>query len=89
MMDKRTIAKKIARELGLGQVLVQTIVQKTIDEMIDAIKKYGRLELRNFAVFEVVKRKARTARNPRTGEPVKVPAKKVVKFKPGKLLRNL
>ena len=89
MMDKRSIAKKIAKEMGLGQVMVQAIVQKTLDEIIAAIRKDGRIELRNFAVFEVVTRKARKARNPRTGESVSVPAKKVVKFKPGKKLRKL
>ncbi len=88
-MDKRSIAKKIARQVGLGQVVVQDIVQRTLDEVVAAIRKDGRIELRNFAVFEVVTRKARKARNPRTGESVNVPAKKVVKFKPGKKLRNL
>ena len=89
MMDKRSIAKKIAKQTGLGQTLVQAIVQKTLDEIVAAIRKDGRIELRNFAVFEVVTRKARKARNPRTGEAVSVPAKRVVKFKPGKKLRNL
>ena len=88
-MDKRSIAKKIAKQMGLGQVLVQTIVQKTLDEIVAAIRRDGRIELRNFAVFEVVTRKARKARNPRTGESVSVPAKRVVKLKPGKKLRNL
>ena len=89
MMDKRSIAKKIAKKVGLGQVLIQDIVQMTLDEIVSAVRKDGRIELRNFAVFEVVTRKARKARNPRTGESVNVPAKKVVKFKPGKKLRNL
>lgn len=89
MMDKRSIAKKIAKQVGLSQPLVQTIVQKTLDEIVAAIRKDGRIELRNFAVFQVVSRKARKARNPRTGEAVSVPAKKVVKFKPGKKLRKL
>ena len=89
MMDKRTIAKKIAGEMDLGQILVQEVVQKTLDEIISAIRRDGRIELRNFAVFEVVTRKARKARNPRTGASVSVPAKRVVKFKPGKKLRSL
>ena len=89
MTDRRSIAKKIARKMKLPQAVVGDIVQSTLDEIVAAVRKDGRLELRNFAVFEVVTRKARQARNPRTGESVSVPAKKVVKFKAGKKLRNL
>ena len=88
MMDKRSIAKKIAKQMGLGQVLVQTIVQKTLDEIVAAIRRDGRIELRNFAVFEVVTRKARKARNPRTGDTVFVEDKYVPFFKTGKELRE-
>ena len=89
MADRRSIAKEIAAKTGLSQVMVADVVQRTLDEIVAAVRKDGRLELRNFAVFEVVTRKARKARNPRTGESVSVPAKKVVKFKAGKRLRHL
>ena len=64
------------------------VVQSTFDCIIDAIKKEGRIELRNFGVFEVKERAPRKARNPRTGAPVDVPAKKVVVFKPGRLMEE-
>jgi integration host factor subunit beta len=54
------------------------------DGIIDTSEKERRIELRNFGVFEVKQRKPRTGRNPRTGEPVSVPAKFVVTFKPGR-----
>ena len=89
MTDKRSIANKIAKEVNLPAAVVQEVVQKTLDEIVAAIKQDGRIELRNFAVFTVVERKARKARNPKTGEVVFVPAKRVVKFKPGGHLRGL
>jgi nucleoid DNA-binding protein len=60
------------------------IVQQTFDAIVDTLLEVGRIELRNFGVFEVKQRKARKARNPRTGERVDVPPKNVVTFKPGK-----
>src|SRR4029453_9953227 len=60
------------------------IVQWTFDAIIDTLIKDGRIELRNFGVFEVRRRKARRARNPRTNDRVDVPEKNVVTFQPGK-----
>ena len=60
------------------------IVQLTFDAIVDTLLEAGRIELRNFGVFEVKQRKARKARNPRTGDRVDVPPKFVVTFKPGK-----
>ena len=60
------------------------IVQKTFDAIVETLVEDGRIELRNFGVFEVKKRAARKARNPRTGTRVDVPTKFVVTFKPGK-----
>ena len=56
----------------------------TFDGITQTLVEEGRIELRNFGVFEVKKRKPRKARNPRTGEKVKVPARLVVTFKPGR-----
>ena len=82
-MTKKEMAHTIAEETNLPQTLVKEIVQRLFDGIIDTIEKEGRIELRNFGVFEVKKRKPRQARNPRTGEKVMVPAKLVVTFKPG------
>ena len=83
-MTKKEIVKTIAEDLGLTQLKVKEIVQRTFDSIIDTLVEEERIELRNFGVFEVKKRKARKARNPRTGEKVSVPEKFVVTFKPGK-----
>lgn len=83
-MTKKEIVKTISEELGLTQLKTKEIVQKTFNAIIDTLVEDRRIELRNFGVFEVKKRKARQARNPRTSEKVFVPEKFVVTFKPGK-----
>ena len=96
-MTKKEIVKTISDEIGLTQLKTKEIVQKTFDAivvtLVDDTKinlrkggqgPLGRIELRNFGVFEVKRRAARKARNPRTGDKVYVPEKFVVTFKPGK-----
>lgn len=83
-MTKKEIVKAISEEVDLTQLKTKEVVQKTFDAIIDTLVKCGRIELRNFGVFEVKKREPRKARNPRTGAEVFVPAKNVVTFKPGK-----
>ena len=83
-MTKKEIVKQISEELGLTQLKTKEIVQKTFDAIVETLLSERRIELRNFGVFEVKRRKARKARNPRTGDPVDVEPKNVVTFKPGK-----
>ena len=83
-MTKKEIVKTISEEIGLTQLKTKEIVQKTFDAIVDTLVEDQRIELRNFGVFEVKRRAARKARNPRTGEKVFVPEKFVVTFKPGK-----
>ena len=83
-MTKKDIVRSIADTLAVSQVQTKEIIQKTFDAIIETLVENGRVEFRNFGVFEVRRRKPRTARNPKTGEAVKVPAKCVVSFKPGK-----
>ncbi len=83
-MTKKDMAKAIADEMGLTQVQAREIVQRVFDGITETLLHEGRIELRNFGVFEVRKRKPRRARNPRTGETLDVPAKLVVTFKPGR-----
>lgn len=83
-MTKKEIVKQISDRIGLTQLKTKEIVQQTFDAIVDTLIEVGRIELRNFGVFEVKQRKARKARNPRTGEKVDVPPKNVVTFKPGK-----
>lgn len=83
-MTKKEIVRKISDRAGLTQLKTKEIVQWTFDAIIDTLIQDGRIELRNFGVFEVRRRKARRARNPRTNERVSVPEKNVVTFQPGK-----
>ena len=83
-MTKKEIVATISEEVGLTQLKTKEIVQKTFDAIIETLLRDGRIELRNFGVFEVKRRAPRKARNPRTGDKVYVPAKNVVSFKPGK-----
>lgn len=83
-MTKKEIVKTISEEIGLTQLKTKEIVQKTFDAIVETLVEDKRIELRNFGVFEVKKRAARKARNPRTGDKVFVPEKYVVTFKPGK-----
>jgi len=78
----------ISEELGLAQLQTSQIVQKVLDAVVNTLVKDGRIELRNFGVFEVRWRKARQGRNPRTGEKVMVPKRRTVIFKPGQAVKK-
>jgi integration host factor subunit beta len=84
VVTKKEIVRTISEEIGLTQLKTKEIVQKTFDAIVEALVEEGRIELRNFGVFEVKRRAPRKARNPRTGDKVYVPEKFVVTFKPGK-----
>jgi nucleoid DNA-binding protein len=92
-VTKKEIVKQIAEKVEETQLKIKEIVQLTFKAIVDTLLEEKRIELRNFGVFEVKQRKARKARNPRTGDRVDVPPKNVVTFKPGKemeeLVRNL
>jgi DNA-binding protein HU-beta/integration host factor subunit beta len=83
-VTKKEIVKKIADRSNLPQLKTKQIVQWTFDAIIETLITEKRIELRNFGVFEVKRRKARKARNPRTDEQVFVGPKNVVTFQPGK-----
>lgn len=83
-MTKKEIVRSISDKTGLTQLQIKEIVQLTFDGIVETLLDEGRVELRNFGVFQVRSRKARKARNPRTGRQVDVPEKFVVVFKPGK-----
>ena len=87
-MTKKEIVKQIADRIGETQLKTKDIVQRSFNAIVDTLIEQGRIELRNFGVFEVKQRKARKARNPRTGEKVDVPPKCVVTFKPGKYMEE-
>jgi nucleoid DNA-binding protein len=88
-VTKKEIVKAISEETGLTQLEIKRIVQRTFDSIIQTLIVEGRVELRNFGVFQVRPRAARKARNPRTGHQVEVPEKFVVTFKPGKEMEHM
>jgi nucleoid DNA-binding protein len=75
---KRELALQIAEQTGITQLLAKKIVQNVFDTITSTLVESGRLELRGFGIFQVKHRLARRARNPVTGEVVKVSAKNVV-----------
>ncbi len=83
-MTKKDLVRRIAAELNIDQVLTQRIVQMTLEGILQSVRHSGRIELRNFGVFEIKTRAARKARNPKTNQEVAVPPKKVLVFQPGK-----
>ncbi len=85
---KREIAERVAQQTGLPQVAVKQVIQMLFDEIITEVATGNRLEFRDFGVFEVVVRRPRTGRNPRTGDKVAVPPKRVVTFKMGKIMKD-
>jgi len=88
-MIKSELIQRIAeKNPHLYQRDVERIVNTILDEIVRALANENRVELRGFGAFTVKKRKARVARNPRSGEPVKVPDKNVPFFKTGKELRE-
>ncbi|MFH1305384.1 MAG: HU family DNA-binding protein [Candidatus Omnitrophota bacterium] len=82
-MTKKDIILRVSDDIGVKQVEVKKVVQRTFDIVIEGLCRGEKIELRNFGIFKVKTRKGRMGRNPRTGAGVSIPDKKVVSFKPG------
>ncbi len=88
-MTKAELVEKMAKEAGISKIAATAALNSYVDGVIKALKKKdGKVTLVGFGTFQKVKRKARTGRNPQTGEPIKIKARNVVKFRPGKQLRE-
>ena len=87
-LTKKDLVLAVARDTGITQVDVKRVVQRTLDLLIGNLKEGKTIELRNFGVFKVRQRAPRRGRNPKTGQEVPVPSKRVVVFKPGLLMRQ-
>ncbi len=85
---KKELTNVIADKLKLRQMIVRDVVQTFLDECIEELARSNRLEFRDFGVFEIKQRAPRVAQNPKTLERVEVPAKRTVKFKVGRLMRE-
>ncbi|MEK6527441.1 MAG: integration host factor subunit beta [Nitrospirota bacterium] len=89
-MTKSALIEKIAEKVaGLTKKQTEVIVETVFESIKDALAKGGKVEIRGFGNFKLRSRKARKARNPKTGNPVEVPPKKVPYFKVGKELREM
>ncbi len=87
-MTKADIVEAVAAATGLSKRGAAAAVDATVNGIIKGIKKERRLALSGFGTFTVRKRKARTGRNPRTGEEIEIPASKTVGFKPAPALKD-
>jgi integration host factor subunit beta len=87
-ITKKELVSRIADKTGQTKVVTKEVIQLFLDEIIEELGRGNRLEFREFGVFEIKARAARKAQNPRTLEKVYVPAKKVVKFKVGRLMKE-
>ncbi len=85
---KKELIDRIARSTQAKRVLVKATVQNFLNEVISELAKGNRLEFRDFGVFETKTRAARTAQNPKTMERIHVSAKRTVKFKMGRLMKE-
>lgn len=87
-MTKRELVIRVANRLGLTQSEVGKIVETTFEALSQSLAEGKRWELRDFGVFEVKTRASRIGRNPRTGDQVPVPQRRVVTFRPGKKMKE-
>ena len=87
-VTKKELISRISENTQAKRVLVKRIIQAFLDEMVTELCKNNRLEFRDFGVFETRTRAGRIAQNPKTLERVEVPARRMVKFKMGRLLRS-
>lgn len=88
-MTKAEIVEKAAKDAGISKVAAAAALNSFIESVTKSLKKKdGKVTLVGFGTFSKVRRKARKGRNPQTGEPIKIKATNVVKFRPGKKLRD-
>jgi integration host factor subunit beta len=87
-ITKKELIDRIAKSTQAKRVTVKRIIQTFLDEMTAELSKGNRLEFRDFGVFETKTRASRVAQNPKTLQRVNVPAKRTVKFKIGRLMKD-
>ena len=85
---KQELINRVAADTQTAQVRAKAIINSFLDEIIAELAKGNRLEFRDFGVFELREHAPRKARNPKTRERVHVPARSVVKFKVGRLMKQ-
>ena len=88
-MTKADLIEEVAQAGGLTRRDAEVVVETVFHSMTQALARGEKIELRGFGSFRVQERSARPARNPKTGETVHVPAKKVPRFRPGRDMREI
>jgi len=86
-MNKAEIVEKIAKDTGLTKVTAAAAVESLIDGITKSLKKGNSVSFVGFGTFKTASRKARTARNPQTGDAIKIPKRRVARFTAGKALK--
>ncbi len=87
-MTKAELVGIMKKEANISKAAAEKALQSFLNAVTKALKRGDKLTLPGFGTFSVAKRKARVGRNPQTGKEIKIPAKKVPRFKPGTLLKN-
>lgn len=87
-MNKTDLANFVSDSVGISKKDSKEIVAATLDGIVEGLMEDGKVSLAGFGSFVLSRKDARTARNPQNGEPVEVPAKTVVKFKPASALKD-
>jgi integration host factor subunit beta len=88
-MTKAELVDEVARSTQLTKKHAEVIVNAVFESIVDSLKDGEKIELRGFGSFRIRERNSRVGRNPKTGDRVKVPSKRVPYFKPGKQLKEL
>lgn len=87
-MNKAELVEEVVNETGLTRRTAREAVNTVTSVITDALARGEKVTLVGFGTFKVMERKARTGRNPQTGQTIQIPAKKAPKFRPGKGLRE-
>lgn len=88
-MNKAELIKAISKKAGVTNISAQAVLEAFIDAVKVGLKKGDKIQLIGFGSFDTVKRKPRNGVNPQTKKPIKIAAKKVAKFVPGKELKEM
>ena len=88
-MTKADLVERVAKDADLTKKDAEQLVEIVFDSIVASLNEGQKIELRGFGSFRVRQRNARSGRNPKTGAPVEIPAKRVAYFKPGKELKEL
>ncbi len=87
-MNKQDVVAKIAEDTGMTKTAASAAIESLIDGVTRSLKKGDSVSFVGFGTFKISNRKARTARNPQTGEPIKIPKRRVPRFSAGKALKQ-